>query len=62
MRNEEFTLVVPELTKREASQIKNDIIEMKSKVAPNSQATVAIGKSSNFVSIMERAKKVLGGD
>ena len=60
MRDKEITMVVPDLTKREAIQMKKDIINMKSKVAPKAMATVAVGKTSNFTSLMERVRKGIG--
>ncbi|MCR5606363.1 MAG: hypothetical protein K6F69_06085 [Treponema sp.] len=60
MRDKEITMVVPDLTKREATQMEKDIINMKSKVAPKAKATVAVGKASNFTSLMERVRKGIG--
>lgn len=52
-----FTMVVPGLDKKEARQLKSELIAIKQKHAPNAIGSIAIGKKNRFQSIMHRCNK-----
>ena len=62
-KDQEFTLIVPGLTRKEGRELRDALVKEKQKVAPNSKATIQIGKKKNFPDLMQRCRAALkGGD
>ena len=61
-KNDIMTIVVPDLEREEAVSIKADLIKMKSRIAPNAKAGIAIGKQDKFSSLMGKCIKRIEED
>ena len=61
-KDQEFTLVVPGLTRKEGTVLRDVLIREKQKVAPMAKANIQIGRKKNFPNIMRRCQKALKGD
>ena len=59
-RDSEFTMVATGLTRQQATDIKQTLIEKKERYAPNAKAGIAIGERTNFISVMGSCIKLLG--
>ena len=58
-KNYEFTMVVPELSKKQATNLRTFLVEVKRTYAPNAKASIQVGKRENFQAIMKRCKRQL---
>ncbi len=61
MKDKEFTMVVPGISRDEAKTMKTSFIKIKMKTAPNARGSIAIGKKDNFAGIMSNCLKKLNG-
>ena len=61
-KDQELTLVVPGLSRKEGVALRDALIAEKKKVAPKAKATIQIGRKQNFPNIMRRCQKALEGD
>lgn len=58
-----LTVVIPELQREEAVAIRNELLEMKDRVAPGARGGIAIGRHENFASLMDSCmKQIRGGE
>ena len=60
-KNNELTMVVPQLNRKQANDLRNSLIEAKRTYAPNAKASIQVGKRENFQAIMQRCKRQLKG-
>ena len=62
-RDQEVTMIVPQLTRKEARGLRDALVKEKQKVAPNAAATIQVGKKTNIPNLMQRCRAALkGGD
>lgn len=61
-KDQELTLVVPGLSRKEGVALRDALIIEKKKVAPKAKATIQIGRKKNFPNIMRSCRKALKGD
>ena len=59
--NNELTIVVPQLNRKQAIDLRSSLIETKRKYAPNAKASIQVGKRENFQAIMQRCNRQLKG-
>ncbi len=61
-KDRELTMVVPGLNRREAKELKINLIREKKRIAPLADASIAIGRKENFSKLAGSCIKRLGGD
>ena len=59
--NREMTIVVPNLSRSDALEMKQEFVDLKNSIAPNARASIAIGKKDNFSNIADRCIRLLKG-
>lgn len=58
-----FTLVIPNLKKKDAYKLRTTLISLKQKYAPKSKASIAIGKRNNYQATVTKCdKQISTGD
>ena len=55
----ELTMVIPDLTKRQAQELRVSLIDVKKTYAPNGKGSIQLGKRENFPEIMKRCNRQL---
>ncbi len=61
MRSDEFTMIVPDLTRAEALKMKESMISTTKRIAPKAKGSVQVGKTSNFSSLVSKCSQALKG-
>ena len=61
-KDQEFTLIIPGITKKEGKAIRDALVREKKKIAPQAKASIFVGKKENFCRLMRRTKHALKGD
>ena len=59
--NSELTMVVPRLSKTQATELRDSLIKVKKTYAPNAKASIQVGLHENFQAMMQRCNRQLNG-
>lgn len=59
-KNNEFTIVIPNLSRKSALALRDSFMNLKQSIAPNATASIAIGRSENFSKTVKRCTHNLG--